>query len=102
MSRWATEYVNALRRGETVTFRPVGHSMEPRIMSGQQVTVEPVNPRDLTPGDVVLCELGTRQYLDIVKEIRIDGFLIGNNKGNINGVAPTSCVYGRLIENHHD
>lgn len=98
MSRWATPHIAALKRGETVTFRPQGRSMEPRIMSGQEVTVKPVQARDLRPGDIVLCEIGTRQYLHFVKEIRLGCALIGNNKGNINGVAPNACIYGRLVE----
>mgnify|MGYP001577498758 CR=1 FL=1 len=72
--------------------------MEPRIMSGPEGTVEPVQPRDLAPGDVVLCEIGTRQYLHIVKALQVGGCLIGNNKGNINGVASHEHIYGRLVE----
>ena len=36
--------VERLQQGETVTWRPQGNSMTPRILSGEQVTVEPITP----------------------------------------------------------
>lgn len=66
-------------------------------MSWQEVTVEPVATRDLRPGDIVLCEIGNAQYLHIVKELRVGGCLVGNNKGHINGVALHEHIYGRLV-----
>jgi hypothetical protein len=36
---WAAHYIQALERGEIVSFRPRGQSMNPRIRSGQLVTV---------------------------------------------------------------
>ena len=39
---WATAYIAKLKAGETVSFRPRGHSMSGKIESGQLCTVEPV------------------------------------------------------------
>ena len=36
------EHVEKLKKGETVSFRPKGNSMEPKISSGNLVTVEPL------------------------------------------------------------
>lgn len=36
---WATPYIQQLKSGTTVSFGPRGHSMAPRIRSGQLCTV---------------------------------------------------------------
>jgi hypothetical protein len=36
---WAAAYIQKLRGGETVSFRPRGHSMSGKIESGQLCTV---------------------------------------------------------------
>ena len=94
---WASPYVDRLLRGETVKFRPTGHSMAGRIESGQLVTVEPVT--DLAAigvGDIVLCRVGGATYLHLVKAIRPGPrFQIGNNRGHINGW--TARIFGRCI-----
>jgi hypothetical protein len=36
---WANHYIEQLKKGETVQFRPRGHSMKGKIASGQLVTV---------------------------------------------------------------
>lgn len=94
---WATVHIERLRRGETVQFRPVGRSMEPRIRSGQLCTVEPVDCAMLRVNDVVLCEVGRLQYLHLVKDIRGDEFQIGNNHGRVNGWIVAAAIFGRLV-----
>lgn len=74
---WAAQQIEKLRRGETVTFRPVGGSMSPLVESGELVTVEPVTGA-LAVGDIVLCLVGRAEYLHLVKELRDDEVLIGN------------------------
>ena len=66
---WADLHIERLMRGHTVRFRPRGNSMQPRIRSGQLVTVEPVYPEALSVGDVVLCKVSGRQYLHRIKKI---------------------------------
>lgn len=94
---WATYYIEKLRAGETVSFRPRGNSMKPRIESGQLCTVSPVDPSTLQAGDVVLCRVRGAEYLHIVKAIQGDRYLIGNNHGRINGWVGRNCIFGKLV-----
>ena len=48
---WAAHYIAKLQNGQTVSFRPRGHSMSGKIESGQLCTVEPVNPATVKVGD---------------------------------------------------
>lgn len=95
---WADPYIERLRRGQSVQFRPRGHSMRGRIESGQRVTVEPTE-EDLEVGEVVLCRVRGRCFLHLVKAIQGHGtarrYLIGNNRGGINGWVPRTAIYGR-------
>lgn len=104
---WAAEHIERLARGETVKFRPVGGSMRPLIESGQLVTVEPLGPvykhAWLKPGDIVLCRIVKAEYLHLVKEVRRYStlpyhFLIGSNRGTINGWASQSSVFGQVVK----
>jgi hypothetical protein len=92
---WATHYIGRLAAGETVTFRPRGHSMTGRIASGQLCTVQPVDSATLEVGDIVLCKVNGSQYLHLVKAIQGDRFQIGNNQGRINGWVGANCIYGK-------
>ena len=92
---WATPYLPRLARNESVTFRPRGHSMEPLIASGQEVTVEPIGSRPIQPGAVVLCRVRGQHYLHLVKAVQGDRYLIGNNRGRINGWVSRNAIYGR-------
>jgi hypothetical protein len=53
---WASAYIQRLRDGETVRFRPRGASMTGRIRSGQLCTVAPVDHSKIRVGDIVLCK----------------------------------------------
>lgn len=95
---WATAYIEMLKRGETVCFRPRGHSMRGKIESGQLCTVKPVeDPADFCVGDIVLCKVGRNQYLHLIKAIQGQRFQIGNNRGLINGWIGLNAVYGRCV-----
>jgi hypothetical protein len=95
---WADEPVRRLAAGETVSFRPVGRSMEPRIRSGQCCTVEPIPVSDEIPvGTIVLCTVKGSQYLHLVKDYGPMGYLIGNNHGRINGRITRAHIHGRLV-----
>ena len=94
---WASPYLPRLARGETVTLRPRGHSMEPLIASGQQVTVEPIGSRPIEVGDVVLCRVRGQNYLHLVKAVQADRYLIGNNRGGINGWVSRRAIHGRWV-----
>jgi hypothetical protein len=95
---WATGHIAQLREGRTVTFRPRGNSMTGKIESGQLCTVEPVrDPAVLKAGDIVLCKVGGREFLHLVKAVQGQRFQIGNNKGHINGWVTAGTIYGRCV-----
>ncbi len=94
---WATPYIEKLRHGETVQFRPRGNSMSGKIESGQLCTVVPVNAENLKIGDIVLCKVNGFQYLHLIKAIQGKRFQIGNNRGRINGWIGENGIYGKCI-----
>lgn len=94
---WATSYIPKLQAGETVQFRPRGHSMKGKIESGQLCTVEPIAGIDLSVGDIVLCKVKGNQYLHLIKAIQGKRFQIGNNRGGINGWITIRSIYGRCV-----
>lgn len=95
---WATHYIEKLKEGETVEFRPRGKSMSGLIESGQLCTVEPVDPGKIEAGDIVLCKVHGSEYLHIVKAIQGKRYLIGNNHGRLNGWIGTNGIFGKLKE----
>jgi len=96
MSTWATKLIEDLAKGGTVQCRPRGHSMTGIVDNGDLVTIAPLES-DPKPGDVVLCVVGKAQYLHKVVETRDGKYLIGNNRGKINGWVDRSNIHGRMI-----
>jgi phage repressor protein C with HTH and peptisase S24 domain len=94
MSGWAARYIARLLGGASVTFRPHGHSMEPRIPSGALCTVAPAE--EITAGDVVLCRVRQRDYLHLVLEIQNGRYRIGNARGGVNGWVRRGAIFGRV------
>jgi hypothetical protein len=94
---WATQYIALLQEGKTVQLRPRGHSMRGKIKSGQLCTVVPA-PESLAVGDVVLCKVGGRQYLHLIKAVQGDRYQIGNNRGRINGWTSRHCIFGKCVK----
>ena len=93
---WATELIAKLQAGETVHFRPRGHSMKGKIESGQLYTVVPA-PDELNVGDVVLCKVNGKQYLHLIKAVQGERYQIGNNRGRINGWVSRNGIYGKCV-----
>ena len=95
---WAALYIDRLKAGETVAFRPRGHSMVGKIESGQLCTVAPIaDHATLEVGDIVLCKVGGSEYIHLVKAIQGARFQIGNNRGRINGWIGPHGVFGKCI-----
>ena len=96
---WADGHIARLTRGDTVSFRPRGHSMTGKIASGDLCTVEPLGDRVLARGDIVLCKVKGAQYLHLVVALDAarDRYQIGNNRGGINGWIGRRQIFGRLI-----
>lgn len=95
---WADRHIESLKAGEVVQFRPRGTSMSPRIESGQLVTVEPLGDCPPEVGEAVLCEVAGAQYVHLVKAVQPKKFLIGNNRGHLNGWASAKKIYGRVTK----
>jgi len=91
---WATHYIEILKKGETVQFRPRGNSMKGKIASGQLVTIEPLTGKELKKGNIVLCKVNGTQYLHLIKAIQGDRYQIGNNIGRINGWININSIFG--------
>jgi hypothetical protein len=94
---WASGYIERLKNGEMVSFRPRGNSMSGKIESGDLCTVCPVNVSDLRVGDIVLCKVKGAEYLHLVKAIQGERFQIGNNRGRINGWVGAKGIYGKCV-----
>lgn len=94
---WATGYIDRLRRGQVVSFRPRGNSMTGKIESGQLCTVVPADPATLAVGDIVLCKVKGNEYLHLVEAIRGNQFQIGNNRGGVNGWVTARAIFGRCV-----
>lgn len=93
---WQT-HIEKLQDGESVKFRPRGNSMSPKIDSGQLITVSPKCEK-LKKGDIVLCKVKGKIYVHIIKSVRGDKYLIGNNKGHDNGWINKKNVFGIIIK----
>lgn len=93
------QHADHLRAGETVSFRPKGNSMRPRIESGNLVTVSP-DISQVAADDVVFCRVKGNYYVHLVLAVKAEGeakkYLIGNNRRKVNGW--TSSVFGKVIK----
>lgn len=95
---WASEYIQRLKAGQTVQFRPRGWSMNPAVPDNALCTVEPVDYKALKAGDIVLCVVKDKQFLHYVKAVQGLQFQIGNARGFINGWVSPGMVYGKLTK----
>jgi SOS-response transcriptional repressor LexA len=95
---WAKFAIEGLREGRTVQIKPRGHSMKGKVNDGDLVTVEPCKVEGLEVGDIVLVRVKGNDYLHLIKAIDKSRFLIGNNRGGINGWVGHNCVYGKAIK----
>lgn len=88
------QVIDQLERNALAAFRPRGHSMSPRIKSGQQVIVDP-NINNLQVNDIVFCRVHGNLYVHKIKAIKDGRYLISNLGGHENGYA--SKIYGKVI-----
>ena len=95
---WATYPIARLQAGETVVVRPRGHSMAGRVNDGDVVTVAPYGAADPQVGDIVLVKVKGREYLHLVKARQGDRYLIGNNRGGLNGWVRRTSIYGHAVQ----
>jgi hypothetical protein len=96
---WAKHYIEKLKNGESVSFRPRGNSMQGKISSGQLITVNPVEEKDLKKGDIVLCTVKGNDYVHLITAVKgVKGsnckYQISNNHGYVNGWVAFDKIYG--------
>jgi hypothetical protein len=94
---WVKDALAELAAGRQVQVRPFGGSMRGRIESGQLVTLAPAVPGDVRVDDVVLVRWRNNYLLHLVKEIREDRFLIGNDVGKTNGWVSADALAGKVV-----
>lgn len=95
---WAKHAKAELQAGRAVQVRPRGHSMKGRVNDGALVTLEPVAPEAVQVNDIVLVRVHGQDYLHLVKAKRGDQFLIGNNRGGVNGWVSGRAIYGKAVK----
>jgi len=92
---WAKYAKETLAKGEIAQVRPRGNSMKGKVDDGDLVTLEPCDVNTLQIGDIVLVRVKGNDYLHLIKAINNGRFLIGNNRGGINGWVGHNCIYGK-------
>lgn len=95
---WAKFAIEKLKEGRIVEIKPRGHSMKGKVNDGDKVTLEPCKVEELGVGDIVLVRVKGQDYLHLIKAKNQSRFLIGNNRGGINGWVGHNCVYGKVIK----
>lgn len=93
---WVKEALKNLAESGKCQIRPQGGSMRGRIESGQLVTIEKIIPDQLQVEDAALVKWKGNYLLHIIKEIKDEEVLIGNNLGKLNGWIPLRDVIGRV------
>ncbi len=72
--------------------------MKGKVNDRDLVTLEPCNSEDLEQEDIVLVRVKGNVYLHLIKAIKQvkdkKRFLIGNNRGGINGWVNANAIYG--------
>ena len=95
---WATFAIEKLRDGQQAQIKPRGHSMTGKVNDGDLVTLQPCSPEQLQVDDIVLMQVKGKVYLHLIKAIDQKRFLIGNNRGGMNGWVGPHAIYERAIQ----
>ena len=91
---WAQRAIDDLLDGKETTIIPHGGSMKGLVESGERVELRPAAENDLKTGAIVLVRCKGNIYLHLIKAVQGDRFLIGNNRGGINGWVGRKAIYG--------
>jgi SOS-response transcriptional repressor LexA len=68
------------------------------VNDGDMVTVAPYGEAEPQMGDIVLVKVRGHEYLHLIKARQGDRYLIGNNRGGINGWVGRSAIFGRAVK----
>ena len=91
-------HVKQLSKGNSVSFKPRGNSMTPRINSGDLILISPWKKGDVEKGDIVFCRVKGNYYVHLIKATKGDRFLIGNNRGKLNGWINKRQIFGKVTK----
>lgn len=95
---WSTHAEEKLKAGERVVIRPRGNSMTGKVNDGATVTLDPADKHVIKKGHVVLVRVHGKTYLHLIVATNQRGrFLIGNNRGRINGWVSRSAIFGVAV-----
>ncbi len=72
--------------------------MTGKVNDGDTVKLIPVNGIEMETGDIVLVRVSGRDYLHLIKAVSRQRFLIGNNRGGINGWVGKNAIYSKATE----
>lgn len=86
--------IRALKRGESITIRPRGDSMLPRIKSGQRVELRPPADGEPRKGQVALVRVRGRVLLHKVAQVSGPKLLITSQRGKVNGWTTRARCFG--------
>ena len=86
-----------LTAGEQVQCRPRGSSMEPKLKSGQLITISP-NLSNLNKGNIVFCKVKGKYCVHLLTAIQGERYQISNNHGHINGWIGKSDLFGKVVK----
>lgn len=89
--------IEKLKAGETVKFRPAGHSMAPFVLHKQLVTMEPVGRDTMLDGQIVLCKVQGRNFLHFAGLLGDGKYRIANAKGRVNGWCYRHNIFGVVV-----
>lgn len=95
---WVKDALKELSETGRCEIRPQGGSMKGRIESGQLVTIVKIKPEEIEIEDVAFVKWKGNYLLHIIKEIKEEEVLIGNNLGKINGWIPLRDVVGKVLK----
>jgi len=91
-------------KGEAV-WKPKGHSMTPKIDSGDQVKVRNCSPLVYRVGDIVYAKVRGNYYLHLLTAIDtsaghgyLSRFQISNNYGHVNGWTDAKNMFGICVQ----
>lgn len=92
-------HVAPVKAGETVQFRPTGNSMNPKIKSGQLVTVEPIGKKPPEEGEVIFCKVKGKVMLHECTAVKGKQYRISpHHQKHHNGWVTMKSVYGRVTK----
>lgn len=95
---WVNDALKQLSETGSCQIRPQGGSMRGRIESGQLVTIQRIATQEIAIEDAVFVTWKENYLLHIIKDIKEETVLIGNNIGKLNGWIPIKDVIGKVIK----